>query len=122
MFHSFLVVLPIMDRHLASLFKLMEKLHYIYVRSFFQDHIFISQEFYESSRLLADNNFLVGRDAFLAFASDQLYDPIRVFANQKNNDCGKSFKFYSDKIDSLIFNGSTDSASVLFVTYPQCCR
>tara|TARA_B100000674_G_scaffold193330_1_gene157385 strand:+ start:16443 stop:17348 length:906 start_codon:yes stop_codon:yes gene_type:complete len=97
-----------------SFFKLMEKLHYIYVRSFFQDHIFISQEFYESSRLSADKNFLVGRDAFLAFASDQLYDPIRVFANQKHNDCGKSFKFYSDKMDSLIFNGSIDSASVLF--------
>ena len=97
-----------------AFFKMMEERHYIYVRSFFQDHIFISQEFYESSNLSEDTHFLAGREAFLHYAADALYDPIAVFTNQMEGECAKSFKFYSDKLDSLLFNDSHQSASFLF--------
>jgi len=97
------------------MFHLFRQKRYTYLRSFFQDHIFISDEYLAKIGLLSNlgiNTF--GRDAFINNASDHLYSYQAVLINQPDNHAIDGVKFYSTKIKALLDNGYISEARHFF--------
>lgn len=99
----------------TSMFHLFRQKRYTYLRSFFQDHIFISDEYLDSIGNLSNlgiNTF--GRKAFINNASDHLYSYKAVLINQPDNHAKDGVKFYSTKIEALLDNGYISEACHFF--------
>ena len=100
----------------AAMFHLFRQKRYTYLRSFFQDHIFISDEYLDEIGNLANLGISTfGRDAFINNASDHLYSYQAVLINQPDNHANDGVNFYATKIESLLDNGYISEARHFFL-------
>jgi len=97
----------------TAFFKLMDSKSYIYIKSFFLDHIFVESSFYAQCpyHLPEDS---VGLTGFTNHAQSHLYDPFSVCLNQADDKGGAGILFYQDKIDALISNQKLQYASQFY--------
>ena len=91
-----------------AIYKLMIAKGYTYVRSFFQDHIFIANEVLD--RVKDSIQFSIGKDAFASSASSHLYSFHAALLNQQEDKGGDGISFYSSKVSILIDNGYLEEA------------
>ena len=94
-----------------AMYRLMAAKGYTYCKSFFHDHVFISNEFLDK---IKPNVFEepLGITAFANNASKHLYNYFNVLAFQKDPVDG--INFCKERLDFLINNGSREQARIYF--------
>jgi len=98
-------------------YKLMIGKGYTYVRSFFQDHIFIANELLECVK--DSIQFPIGKDAFVSSASSHLYQFDVTLLNQHEDEVGNGIIFLSSKVSILIDNGYLKEAKHYYYMLSQ---
>lgn len=79
--------------------KLMASKGYLYVRSFFQDMVFIETDYHNKNT--AALSLPVGLNAYEQYANSSLYNPLNVVLGQDELDGGASIRFYAKKLTNL---------------------
>lgn len=100
-----------------AIYKLMISKGYTYVRSFFQDHIFIANELLERAK--DSIQFPIGKDAFVSSASSHLYQFYATLLNQQEDQGGDGVNFFSSKVSILIDNGYLEEAKHYYYLLSQ---
>lgn len=93
-----------------SFFLMMKEKRYFYVKSYFGDLLFISEEFFVKNSLHSVMPF--GFPAYLRYAATSGYNIAAVILNQKNGADGISF--YESKLQILIEEGECNVAAIQF--------
>ena len=96
-----------------AMFKLMKSMNYLYIQSYFQDHIFIDKELYEHLPLTSEN-FPAGDLHFFRNAPNHLFSYDSVLLNQSENDASLGVNFLASKVHNLIMNGQLIEAQQYF--------
>lgn len=93
--------------------RMMAEKRYYFCKSFFQDHIYVSEE-YLSAIISVEKDFKYGTSYYLETAHESLYAPEAVFCNQDESKPRAGINFYRDKIRALITDGHTVQASHMY--------
>ena len=91
-----------------AMYNLMTSKGYTYLRSFFQDHIFIANEVLHEIK--ACIQFPIGKDAFIASATKNLFQFSTTLLGQVEDQGGSGIDFYSSKVANLIDHGYIQEA------------
>jgi len=102
----------------TAMYRMMSSKGYIYVNSFFIDHVFISQELLSKFRNLPGYDSW-GQKAFSRIAPKNLYQFNRVLLNQPPGKGGKGIEFYQSKLNNLVVNQYYRDASHYFYFLSQ---
>ena len=109
MFHS----VPSGQASSKATFKLMQQKNYIYIKSFFLDHIFVSKEFFEKN-LSIFNSQPTGINLFINEAPHHLYNITSVVLNQQDGSGGSGVSFYTEKVMNLVKTDQFRDASTYY--------
>jgi hypothetical protein len=101
----------------TAMFRLMEEKGYIYIKSFFHDHIFVSQEFFKSLNISIFHD--IGKEAFCKQAPKHLYNFGAVLLYQNENEGNKGIDFYKTKLKHLVANGYVKDAYYFYCMLSQ---
>ena len=101
----------------VSTYELLSQKGYVYLKSFFLDHIFIEESFMLSN-LETINNLGIkhGFKHFLLNAPKHLYNIGAVLTNQAEGEAHKGIDFYSEKLENLINHSQMLEASSFYNT------
>ena len=86
---------------------------YYFVKAFFQDHIYVSEDFLRII-LAAQPDFQYGTSHYLKNAHQALYFPAAVLSNQKEGEGHAGVSFYLDKIRALANDGFRSEAAQMY--------
>ncbi len=111
----------------SAFYKLMESKDYHYVKTFAQDMIFFSKEFfYEKINHL---NGVSGIDAYKHLVVEHTMPHFAILVQRDDNTPENGIGYYSEKLDVLIKNNCVNDAweffwylSHIFAGYYQCCK
>jgi len=97
----------------AALHKMLAEKRYYYCMSFFQDQIYVSEE-YLPAILSAKEDFQYGKSHYLENAHKALYNPQTVLCNQDDREPRAGFSFYRDMLRVLVNDGHTNQAAHMY--------
>lgn len=97
----------------SAFYRMMAEHRYYFVQSFFQDHIYVSEEFL-SAILTAKEDFKYGTSHYLETGHEALYSPVAVLCNQEESKPNAGFSFYCDKLRALICDGHINQAAHMY--------
>jgi hypothetical protein len=84
----------------TATYKELVRSGYTYLKSFWHDHVFISNDFVTENRFKFE--FETGADSFLSNATSHLYNPIAVVSGQSEENGGKGVDFLASKVNILM--------------------